>query len=420
MEDNKVNLLSVSFTIGWLPGAICLTEAAKDALAAARGIDKKVIRGNYAILGASKDSLIKQGASLKRLLVQVRDEFTIPEYTIKQTAAGLSGSKSFKPEKVGGSYLIEQSNVGKFFERFEDVRKQYLEWGARVSEPHNYERIKNADMLALSQDWHIIASKYPTAEQMADAINCDSPRFEPFNSKIHLEHLAPETANRLRVQAENRLSASIEGATTALISDFREVIEAVTKSCGHRTRLLPIDPKWAHLRNAEVVSLVSHEENEDVPEGSLMLTLQQVNSKQSAKGDEKFVAAGKPITMVLTSADYANLKPYSTSEYKHLTQASFDSLMWTAKKIVNVQETLASAKLFDDGDTVINMAKDVENLLASMGDSSSDITKQLKNSSYARKAASETFSGLLTQIRATEIKVKETNKKRRKIRMANA
>jgi hypothetical protein len=67
-EGIAVQYCTVRFMAGWLPGSIGFTEAAKSVLAQQRGLDKKIVRGSYAILGASRDPLIKEGAALKRLL----------------------------------------------------------------------------------------------------------------------------------------------------------------------------------------------------------------------------------------------------------------------------------------------------------------------------------------------------------------
>lgn len=118
-EGVDVQYCTVKFTAGWLPGSIGFTEAAKSVLAAQRGLDKKIVRGSYAILGASRDPLIKEGAALKRVLSVIRNTYTIPEYSLRSTAAG----ECEKPTKVAGSYLIESSKIEEFLERFEEARK---------------------------------------------------------------------------------------------------------------------------------------------------------------------------------------------------------------------------------------------------------------------------------------------------------
>ena len=61
--DKSVTYCSVKFTIGWLPGCLGFTEQAKAALAATMGVDKRIIRGNYSILGSSRDPLIQERGS---------------------------------------------------------------------------------------------------------------------------------------------------------------------------------------------------------------------------------------------------------------------------------------------------------------------------------------------------------------------
>ena len=88
VNNKTVTYCTVKFTVGWLPGSIGFTEQAKAVLASGLGTDSKVIRGSYAILGASRDSLIQEGAALRRLLTLIRDSYTIPEYTLAREDQG--------------------------------------------------------------------------------------------------------------------------------------------------------------------------------------------------------------------------------------------------------------------------------------------------------------------------------------------
>lgn len=397
---------TVKFIIGWLPGAVSFTDAAKSALAAARGTDKRVIRGSYAILGASKDALIKEGMALKRTLIAIRDEYTIPEFTLRLTANSVDDGN---PEKVAGSYIIESVKVEEFLSRFNEARNQYLAWGQRVASPENYERILNSDKLALDRDWEIIERKYPTPQQLADSVSCEIPKIEPFNATFTLSDVAPETAKMLREQAEARLEASINGATAELIHSFSEMVEAVAKNCGKRIRLLPQSAEYQHLRNAEVLKI---DQNADgIEAGKMLVTVQPVAEKANS---DKFINRGKPEYLILSSSEYNALGPYETSENKHLTQASFENLMWLAKKIATVKSMLREE---DESESVSSLAAEVESTLTQMGGSAEDITRQLKSSSYARANAKDVFEGLLDRIKTKDIEIRERAKVKRKIKM---
>lgn len=397
---------TVKFIIGWLPGAVSFTDAAKSALAAARGTDKRVIRGSYAILGASKDALIKEGMALKRTLIAIRDEYTIPEFTLRLTANNVNDGN---PEKVAGSYIIESVKVEEFLSRFNEARNQYLAWGQRVASPENYERILNSDRVALDRDWEIIERKYPTPQQLADSVSCEIPKIEPFNATFTLSDVAPETAKMLREQAEARLEASINGATAELIHSFSEMVEAVAKNCGKRIRLLPQSAEYQHLRNAEVLKI---DQNADgIEAGKMLVTVQPVAEKANS---DKFINRGKPEYLILSSSEYNTLGPYETSENKHLTQASFENLMWLAKKIATVKSMLREE---DESESVSSLAAEVESTLTQMGGSAEDITRQLKSSSYARANAKDVFEGLLDRIKTKDIEIRERAKVKRKIKM---
>tara|TARA_R110000851_G_scaffold221636_2_gene374381 strand:+ start:6882 stop:8195 length:1314 start_codon:yes stop_codon:yes gene_type:complete len=410
----EVQYCTVKFTTGWLPGSIGFTDAAKSVLASQRGLDKKIVRGSYAILGASRDPLIKEGAALKRVMSVIRNTYTIPEYSLRSTAAG----EGEKPAKVTGSHLIESAKIEEFLERFEEARKQYLAWGKRVSTEENYNRIREADRAFLGDDWAIIEAKYPSAASLADAISCDTPKIEPFDASFTLADVAPETAKMLREQAEARLEASVEGATSELILDFKEMVEAVAKNCGKRIRLLPAivdDPeknaKNLPYRHAEVQQILRSHESDDVPENHVLVTIQKATSKDET--NTKFQNVGKSEDILMTETEYKAMNHYETDEHRQLAQSSFDNLLWLAKKISTVQTMLGAS---GESDGLLNLAKEVEGTLGNLGGSAAQITKELKGSGYARKMAKQTFNDLFTRIRDEEIEVKKRSSTRRKIR----
>ena len=408
-EGTAVQYCTVKFTAGWLPGSIAFTEQAKSVLAAERGLDKKVIRGSYAILGASRDPLIKEGAALKRVLTEIRNSFTIPEYSLRSTAGG----ESEKPLKVTGSYLIESAKIEEFLERFEEARKQYLAWGKRVAESWNYDRIRNADEAFLGDDWAVVEKKYPSAESMADAISCDMPKIEPFDASFTLADVAPETAKMLRKQAAARLEASVEGATSELILDFKEMVESIAKNCGKRVRLLPPMGPQADLRHAEVQQILRSHESDDVPENHVLVTVQRVTAKDETL--TAFQNVGKSQDMLLTETQYKAMNAYETEEYRQLAKSSFDNLLWLAKKISTVKTMLGDS---EETNGLIGLVQEVESTLGEMGGSAAQITRELKGSSIARKVMKTTFNSYFDRIKEHEIVVKEKSRIRRRIKPA--
>ena len=412
VNSKTVTYCTVKFTVGWLPGSIGFTEQAKAVLASGLGTDSKVIRGSYAILGASRDSLIQEGAALRRLLTLIRDSYTIPEYTLVASAA--QEISTLRPEKIKGSYLIESCKVDEFMERFNAARLQYLTWGKRVSETDNYERIKDADRISLAKDWDIISSKYPSAHALADSVTCDMPRIEPFDATFTMADVAPATAKFLREQAEARLNASVEGATSELIAEFKEMVEAVSKNCGKRIRLLPgLESKRQELRYAEVQQILRHADDEEVPVGKLLVTVQTASPKGGSS--DAFIQTGKPTTMLLTEAEYKALQPYETEEHRALTQSAFENLQWLAQKISAVKTMLGTDP---EVSNLTTLADEISATLSTLGGSAAEITKQLKNSSFARTTTKQTFNKFFDRLVAQDIEIKTKSKvARRKIKV---
>lgn len=411
-KNPAVTYCTVKFSLGWLPGAIGFTEQAKTVLAERLGVDKKIIRGSYAILGAGKDPLIQEGAALKRLLTTIRDSFTIPEYTLVASSMNLG---HLSPEKVKGSYLIEACKVDEFLTRFNEVRDQYLLWGKRVADPENYLRIRTADSIGLAQDWEVIESKYPTAEALADSITCDLPRIEPFNASFTLNDVAPATAERLRGLAENRLEASVSGAISEFVNEFKTMVEAVSKNCGKRVRLLPIEDEWISLRNAEVQQILRSEDNPAIPAGMLLVTVQPCSVKEGES--MKFLQNGKATEYCWTEDQYKALRPYETDEYRVLTQSGFDNLTWMAQRISTVKAMLgkdAQAK------NLVGLVDEVSNTLSELGGSASAITRELKNSGFARNSLRQTFQKFSERLGDQATELREIGKVKRKIKLGGS
>jgi hypothetical protein len=415
MSEKEVKFCTVKFSTGWLPGAVGFTDAAKSALAATLGIDKKVVRGSYAILGASKDPLIKEGSALRRVLAAIRDEYTIPEYALTTSAA----AKDNKPEaeKVRGSYIIEAVKIEEFLSRFKAAKEAYLNWGKRVSAPEAYQRIREADKTALGDDWAVIAGKYPTAEAMAAAVTCDVPRIEPFDAAFTLADVAPAMANQLREQAQARLEASIEGATAELIFEFKEMVEAAAKNCGKRIRLLPpAGHKLDRMRNAEVQLIVRHSDDEAVPVGSLLVTVQPAAEKPG-KDKNTLVNVGKAEDILVTETEYKELRPFETDEYRTLKTTSFENLRWMAERIQSVKTLLGSTAEVTD---LTNLATEVSNTLHRLGGSAEEVTRELRNSKVVRVEAKAAFNGFLEKLTTQGMEIRKKSKVARKVQVGGA
>jgi hypothetical protein len=210
------------------------------------------------------------------------------------------------------------------------------------------------------------------------------------------------------------MKASIDGATAELVLEFKTMVNAVAKSCGKRIRLLPPpDHAWADLRNAEVQHILTHQEApEDIPEGKLLITVQRATTNEQ----NKLVQTGKPEEHLITKDEYNGLKPYESEEYKILTQSAFDNLLALAHKISTVKSMLGESTEVAD---LAKLAADVEDTLRSAGGSASEITKQLKNSPFARTTMRDTFQGFARQISegGLEMRTQQQIRPTRKIKL---
>jgi len=411
-RDIAVRFCTVRFTVGWLPASIGLTDAAKLALTSGRNIEKRVIRGSYAILGASRDPLIKEGLMLKRLLTTIRDMYTVPEFTMRASAPS-DKPKMPVTEKVHGSYIIEGSRVEEFLNRFEEARQAYLRWGQRLAQQENYDRIRSADEQALGDDWEIVASKYPSAASMADAISCEVPRVDVFDSSFALADIAPNLVLKLQTQARERLEASVDGAVSELVYDLRTMVETVARNCGTRIRVRPErEGEYGKYIDAEVVTIRRNHDDPDIPEGQVLLELQPV----TAGSEGGFKNSGSVEKLMMAEQAYIDfMRPLETSEQKVLTESAFANVIDLTSRIQKVRTILAG-----DPETAASLDSLVDKVtgsLTKLGGSAGAITGELRKSQVLRGSVRETFATYAQDLLQTQIQLKERIQGRRLVSM---
>jgi hypothetical protein len=166
------------------------------------------------------------------------------------------------------------------------------------------------------------------------------------------------------------------------------------------------------LRHAEVMQILRTKDTEEVPEGSLLITVQRAKPKDD--NSDRFINIGKKEDMLLTEAEYKELRPYETEEYRQLAQSSFDNLLWLAKKISTIKSMLGNDCGVDD---LTCLAQEVESTLGELGGSASAITQELKGSGYARSMAKQTFNGFFSRLQDQELEIKKRSRTRRKIKV---
>jgi hypothetical protein len=394
--DSDVHLCSVSISVGSPPSQIGFTSQAKKLLSNTLNIDTRTIRGSYAILGAGLHPLMKQGAVLRRNLSAIRDKWTIPEYGMKATSADMT---SLQMCRVHNSYLIENSKVELFLEEYQIAKQQYLQWGATVTTPDNYAEIRALDAASLGKDWQIVEGKYPSREALAAAISCELPKIQPYQANFTLEDIAPEALKQLREQAMQRFQASVAGATEELLVGFQEMVENVARTCGTRVRLNPpaTHPLRDRLFQAEVMGHLTMEESQELGltlrSNETAYKIQPVVAREKGSGWKNH---GEPVVYTWTLAEYGELLPYETDEYRSLHTTSFQHVLDMATKIQTVANIL---KTEEAGDGLLQLAEQIKAQLLALGSNPNQISSEMRKSSFARKSLKNSFQQFASSLR---------------------
>lgn len=408
--DATVHLCSVTISVGSPPCQIGFTSQAKKLLANTLHINQKSIRGSYAILGAGLHPLMKQGAVLRRNLTAIRDKWTIPEYGMKATSADMS---SLQMCRVHNSYLIENQKVEQFLAEYLIAQQQYLQWGETVTSPENYQEIRNLDAASLGDDWSIVEHRYPSRDALAAAISCDLPKIQPYQANFTLEDIAPESLKQLREQALQRFQASVCGATEELLVGFQEMVENVARTCGTRVRLNPpaTHPLRDRLFQAEIVDTMSREAVNEI--GITLQSNQTAYKVQPVVRREKGTGwknHGEPVIYTWTLAEYGELLPYETDEYRSLHTTSFQHVLDMATKIQTVSNILASEEA---GSSLLELTEQIKTQLLSLGSTPNQISTEMRKSTFARRTLKNAFQQFSSSLQMQTAEYRKHNTGRR-------
>lgn len=375
-------LLSVDYTVGWIPASVSITAADKKTLAEERGIDPEKIRGHYVILGGQhKHPFIKRGLNLRKMLNSLKTEFLVPVADFVSSASGGSRQSVRQSEKT---YAIPAESVASFREKFDDFRRMYLDWGQMLGDPVIYEELRDIDRLAIAESWAVIERRYPTRDELAESVYCTVPSYAVLTANYDFQGLPPVLAEQLRNEANNRLTATLQNIESNLLVQFQGFIEAVRRSCGNVVKVYPnVGSEWEAYREAEVLEQTSPLKDPSVPEGHHRYKLRTENGEVS--------------TLVLADDVFQlQFQPRENGDTRRLTEPAFANLLNVTEKIGRFRNQLRST---DDKEFLAAFAARVQSTLESVGDTPSDIVNALRSDGGRRADLTQTFDVLLDEFR---------------------
>ena len=220
---------------------------------------------------------------------------------------------------------------------------------------------------------------YP--EQVSTQVR--GPDYKPVQFPADFGKLAPKAFARAQERAYERLAASVDLTVQGLAQGFLELAGQIANQLGRRTRLkVPQQHSLAYLREAEVLEFRDHKVDHDVPEGKIEVNLRFKPTKD-----------GKNVTQWFnfTTAQYAELQPYTTEEKKKLYDSSLRSLREQCETVRDLSKMLG-----DSGQPLADSATKFVDLLASIGTTDKQVLEELRSSEFTRKKTVEQLEEVST------------------------
>jgi hypothetical protein len=240
--------------------------------------------------------------------------------------------------------------------------------------------------------------------------------FDPIGVDADWEKLCPEIYARERTAARNKFAKVVENAAVEFADRFVKYVKQVVDQLGNRTRLNPakgherlmlIDPNekpvLTNIEGAEVVTMLTHKHDEDIPVGHVRCELRLVKA-----GKGKSPMAWMSGTM--KEQDFhLHLRPYTTEERKKLFDSTIANLKGELETFINIGNLLGPYQ-----GVISQSVSDVKDLLTQASSSMvvSEISEQLRAGSFFRNQMKSTLVGVAQQIEKTMVTAGE---KRRSI-----
>ena len=357
-------------------------------------------------LFSSKHPLVEKCEAAKRLLYAFRDQHTWPLAKIQAflstdkdkgvllaTKKGAGGKKTVA--KDAGIRCISIEKLDDFVTQLQEV------YGPAVITAVQQLNAQMDEVLMFEEKRQ---GRLFRKENYPKEINA-SIRMMPrrLGLGVDFEKHCPKAAALLLATKDAQLSDTVELAVAELVNTLFNYVKVVTNQLGYRTRLAPTTrhPVYGHLQDAEVVSITTSKENPDVAEDSLILEVRYV-----PKGEKK----AKVEELEITEAQYKELRPYQTEERKKVVETTLDGMLYQIERIANLAKPLGKP-----GQRLKGIADEVREVFHTAGGNKAEMLKEMRDSSFFRKAACKSLAGVQEKLQDMVITMPAYKQQRRSV-----
>lgn len=400
LDHLQAECMEMDYTIPWLP----LTKAASEAT---RNQMLEVVGGKKKGFGISKrlfnsgHPLIDELNTCRRRLDQWRDGFVI----VKSAEATVD--EHDRAKIASGVRLIQASDIPQFEQGFKQ-RVDQLYAALELVQKHMrkpYNDGKKDWPSILDWDKEQTGTEFNSADYPVDVRDCVKVIMPTYNAYTVSMKLPPAVYERQEKRLQEALNGTLETATKYVCSTLEEVFSTFANQLIDRTRVYPKDVNYGKYHNAEVVTLLKHEDKKSIPEGSVEVTLRYKRTLErpaDAPADYKDKEESVTVTLdPMSEADYLSLlKPETTQERKKLTKSVLDNIYLQMEQVSNVSKMLGPY-----GDKIKDTMVNVKNVLSSGGKSSDEVLEEAKASRSFRTSLSKALNEAVTKLDETAVVV---------------
>jgi hypothetical protein len=389
--------------INWFGTSAKVDDETAEEMLEGTEADRKAVSIGKRIMSSGHDA-IKEANTCRSDIKALVSAFTIPMLALHSADAG------DKARKDAGVRLIQKKDMAEFDSQLQ-FRVGVLATAIGKLQAQ-LESVKAEDRLRLGKLYK--DTDYPKDVRKLVSVEVS---YEQTGVDMEWQSLCPEIYQRESLAARKKFDAVVENAAVEFATRFVGYVRQVLDSLGARSRLNPLsdyvltrvavpgehglEVKTVNVMDAEVVSKLTHADDAQIPEGSVLVELRlRVES-----GRSPVVWLDKPIPL----ADFqARLRPYETAERKKLYATVIDNLKTELDAFNNI------GALLGEHQGVISEAVGRVREMLTKGSAqlhSEKIADELRSGQFFRNEMKTALEGVVGLIEGQIIDVKKVRRK---------
>lgn len=435
VEMLKGHCLEVSCTIHGLPGSRRIKGKMAETIAKAVKGKKKSVRGSWSPF-VSDHPAVSEFNTCKRAIEELRDS-----YTLMKSADVQKNDKGVTIQK--GVRLIWDKDVSEFYKLFVSKAKaldlavenvqRCLEQESKNAKGETVPSIKNYDREEAGDAWEDAA--YPKDVRLTAGVSKErdrttgepildehgEPKYLIDFDEYHVSEKLPEMLRKRAIERlDNKMSSTVETAFSYFVADLNDSLTTFMAELVSRIRIYPpaSHPAFKYCKEeaAEVVKVVDHAKNSNVPAGQVVVHLAY---KGYADGEAHEPENLKRIPVKLGPMpidEYMDkLRPKSTGEKKKISTSVIQGIIVKLENFRDKQGKILGVygqKAIEGFNDLFNTLTKAKQFHMSNYDAADKLASKLKSNEEFREELAQDIADTITKLEDQVEVVKQVVKRR--------